>query len=104
MRIYVLGDSISLHYGPYLQARLGGAITTVRKEAEEEALLDLDHPQGRKLQKLSLTHFAQHVRSKRDFLRRNLSRGDVDFQKSCSKNAIIACFGHTSSQLVLTFQ
>jgi lysophospholipase L1-like esterase len=46
MRIYVLGDSISMQYGPYLQACLNGVIEYSRKEGEEEALLDLDNPQG----------------------------------------------------------
>jgi lysophospholipase L1-like esterase len=46
MRIYVIGDSISVHYGPYLQAFLEGTIEYARKEGEEEALLDLDNPQG----------------------------------------------------------
>jgi lysophospholipase L1-like esterase len=46
MRIYVLGDSISIQYGPYLQAYLEGMIEYSRKEGEEEALLNLDNPQG----------------------------------------------------------
>ncbi|MBF0243927.1 MAG: SGNH/GDSL hydrolase family protein [Planctomycetes bacterium] len=46
MKIYVVGDSISIQYGPYLQAYLNGVIDYSRKEGEEEALLNLDHPQG----------------------------------------------------------
>lgn len=46
MKIYVVGDSISIHYGPYLQAYLTGVIAYARKEGEEEALLNLDLPQG----------------------------------------------------------
>ena len=46
MNIYVLGDSISMHYGPYLQAYLDGVMTYSRKEGEEAALLNLDLPQG----------------------------------------------------------
>ena len=46
MHLYVIGDSISLHYGPYLQAYLAGVATYARKEGEEEALLNLDNPQG----------------------------------------------------------
>lgn len=45
-RIYVLGDSISLHYGPHLQACLRGIMDYSRKEGEEEAMLNLDNPQG----------------------------------------------------------
>ena len=46
MKLYVLGDSISIHYGPYLQACLKGVMEYSRKEGEEEALLNLDNPQG----------------------------------------------------------
>jgi len=46
MRIYVLGDSISIQYGPYLQAYLDGVMEYSRKEGEDEALLNLDEPQG----------------------------------------------------------
>ncbi len=46
MKIYVLGDSISIHYGPYLRAYLRDFLEYSRKEGEEEALLNLDHPQG----------------------------------------------------------
>ncbi|MCD8482306.1 MAG: SGNH/GDSL hydrolase family protein [Verrucomicrobia bacterium] len=46
MKIYVLGDSISIQYGPYLEAYLRPKIAYSRKEGEEEALLNLDNPQG----------------------------------------------------------
>jgi lysophospholipase L1-like esterase len=46
MKIYVLGDSISIGYGPFLDAYLNGIIEYSRKEGEEEALLNLDKPQG----------------------------------------------------------
>lgn len=46
MQIYVIGDSISLQYGPYLQANLAGVMGYARKEGEEEALLNLDNPIG----------------------------------------------------------
>ncbi|MFZ4617705.1 MAG: SGNH/GDSL hydrolase family protein [Rectinemataceae bacterium] len=46
MRIYVLGDSISLHYGPYLESYLKGVMGYARKEGGEEAALNLDNPQG----------------------------------------------------------
>ena len=46
MKIYVLGDSISIGYGPFLQGYLKGVIEYSRKEGEEEALLNLDKPQG----------------------------------------------------------
>jgi lysophospholipase L1-like esterase len=46
MDIYVIGDSISIHYGPYLQRYLSGRAGYARKEGTEKALRDLDHPQG----------------------------------------------------------
>lgn len=46
MRIYVLGDSISLRYGPYLERQLSGVMEYSRKGGEEEALLNLDVAEG----------------------------------------------------------
>ena len=46
MKIYVLGDSISIGYGPFLESYLKGMIEYSRKQGEEEALLNLDNPQG----------------------------------------------------------
>lgn len=46
MKIYIIGDSISIHYGPYLKQYLEGMVTYTRKEGETEALLNLDHPIG----------------------------------------------------------
>jgi lysophospholipase L1-like esterase len=46
MKVYVIGDSISLHYGPYLKQYLSGCMDYARKEGETEALLNLDKPQG----------------------------------------------------------
>jgi len=46
MKVYVLGDSISIHYGPYLQEALRGIMDYARKEGVGEALLDLADPQG----------------------------------------------------------
>ncbi len=45
-KVYVIGDSISIQYGPYLEKALRGVMEYGRKEGEEEALLNLDHPQG----------------------------------------------------------
>jgi lysophospholipase L1-like esterase len=44
-RVYVIGDSISIHYGPYLKFYLNGVMKYSRKEGED-ALLDLDNPLG----------------------------------------------------------
>jgi len=44
--VYVLGDSISIQYGPYLEKCLRGLWRYDRKGGEAEALLNLDQPQG----------------------------------------------------------
>ncbi|MFP4052693.1 MAG: SGNH/GDSL hydrolase family protein [Phycisphaerae bacterium] len=44
--VFVLGDSISLQFGPYLQELLAGRYGYARRTGEEEALGDLDHPAG----------------------------------------------------------
>lgn len=46
MKVYVVGDSISIQYGPYLKQYLAGMMDYARKEGEAEALLNLDNPQG----------------------------------------------------------
>lgn len=45
-KLYIIGDSISIQYGPYLQQALQGIMHYARKEGEAEALLNLDNPQG----------------------------------------------------------
>ena len=45
-RLYVIGDSISLHYGPYLEQYLGERFAYARKTAETEARLNLPNPMG----------------------------------------------------------
>jgi lysophospholipase L1-like esterase len=46
LRLYVLGDSISIQYGPYLECYLGEGFSYARKTAEEEAALPVSRPQG----------------------------------------------------------
>ncbi|MGI5868787.1 MAG: SGNH/GDSL hydrolase family protein [Kiritimatiellia bacterium] len=46
MKIHLIGDSISIHYGPYLERDLEGIMTYSRKNGAAEALLNLDKPQG----------------------------------------------------------
>jgi len=46
LSIYVVGDSISIQYGPFIERALGDAVGYGRKEGEAEALLNLDEPQG----------------------------------------------------------
>lgn len=45
-KLYVIGDSISIHYAPYLQAYLIGRMEYSRKKGYEEASLNIDNPQG----------------------------------------------------------
>jgi lysophospholipase L1-like esterase len=44
--VFVIGDSISIQYGPFLEAMLEGRFDFARKSGEEEALRDLDIPRG----------------------------------------------------------
>jgi lysophospholipase L1-like esterase len=44
-RLFVLGDSISIQYGPYLEQYLAGRYHYARKLGTEPALKDLDLPQ-----------------------------------------------------------
>jgi hypothetical protein len=45
-RLFLLGDSISIHYGPFLRNYLEGRCTVRGKEGEREALNNLDVPVG----------------------------------------------------------
>lgn len=45
-RLFVLGDSISIEYGPHLEPMLAGVCRYSRKTGTEEALKNLDIPQG----------------------------------------------------------
>ena len=42
MKIYIIGDSISIQYGPHLEGYLKGVMAYSRKEGVDEALLNLD--------------------------------------------------------------
>lgn len=44
--LFILGDSISVHYGEYLEPLLKGVFEVRRKLGDEEALKDLDVPRG----------------------------------------------------------
>ena len=46
MNVYVIGDSISIHYGPFLKDFLHGVMGYARKEGTEKALRDLNLAQG----------------------------------------------------------
>lgn len=43
-RIFVIGDSISMHYGPHLEAMLAGRFSYARKTGTEPELLALPNP------------------------------------------------------------
>ncbi len=44
--IFLIGDSISVQYGPYLEQYLGSQCRLIRKQGLAEALVDLDRPRG----------------------------------------------------------
>ena len=44
--VFVLGDSISIYYGPHLKRFVAGLLDYDRKRGEEEAIADLDNPVG----------------------------------------------------------
>jgi len=44
--VFVIGDSISIHYGPYLKRMLDGRFAYDRKRELDQALADLDKPVG----------------------------------------------------------
>ena len=46
MLIHLIGDSISIHYSPYLSTYLQQFMHCARRQGEKESLLDLDRPQG----------------------------------------------------------
>ena len=46
MEVFVLGDSISIHYGPYLKKHLDKKFNYDRKRGMDLALKDLDTPKG----------------------------------------------------------
>lgn len=45
-KVFVMGDSVSIHYGPYLKAMIVDKFDYDRKRGIGEALLDLDKPVG----------------------------------------------------------
>ncbi|WP_282936571.1 SGNH/GDSL hydrolase family protein [Paenibacillus sp. RC67] len=45
-RVFVIGDSISIQYGPYLKDMLADRFGYDRKSGEEAALTNLDNPMG----------------------------------------------------------
>jgi lysophospholipase L1-like esterase len=44
--VFVIGDSISIQYGPFLQELIKDDFCYDRKQGEDEALIDLDVPNG----------------------------------------------------------
>lgn len=45
-KLYVIGDSISIHYGPYLEQFLKGFFRYARKTGSEKGVANLDIPEG----------------------------------------------------------
>ena len=46
LKVFVIGDSISMHYGPYLKKSLHGFFEYDRKRDQGQSLADLDNPVG----------------------------------------------------------
>lgn len=44
--LFVVGDSVSIHYGPYLKRMVEDKFNYDRKRGEKQALVDLDKPVG----------------------------------------------------------
>jgi hypothetical protein len=44
--LYIIGDSISVHYAPILEQYLRGVFRCIHREGEQEALRNLDLPMG----------------------------------------------------------
>ncbi len=44
--LFVIGDSISMHYGPYLESFLKNRFVYDRKRAKAGEKTDLDYPSG----------------------------------------------------------
>ena len=45
-RLYIIGDSISIHYGPYLKKYVRGLFLYSRKVGQGKAISNLENPQG----------------------------------------------------------
>lgn len=69
MKIYVLGDSISVHYGPYLEKALAGVATYARKGGPDASGTDRENPADANGGDSNLV---------RQFLAENLSAIDTD--------------------------
>lgn len=67
--LYVIGDSISVHYAPFLERYVAGVFRCIHREGEAEALRNLDLPMG-----------ANAGDSARvlDFVRGKRARGGID--------------------------
>ena len=69
-RILLIGDSISLHYGPYLSNYLSNTAELHTKEGRQLAFSDLDHPVGGNGGDSSMVL---------EYLREREAREDLDF-------------------------
>ena len=45
-KVFVIGDSVSIHYGPYLKRMIEDKFQYDRKRGNAQALIDLDKPLG----------------------------------------------------------
>lgn len=81
-KVFVIGDSISIHYGPYLKQALTGFFKYDRKRDKGESLEDLDNPVGAnggdsKMVLTYLNELYQNKSLKTDYLLLNCGLHDI---------------------------
>lgn len=88
--LYVIGDSISIQYGPHLEKYLAGQLRYQRKNGEAEALLNLNNPVGANGGDSSmvlayLEGLAKSVSFQPNILAINCGLHDIKWDKAASK-------------------
>lgn len=90
--IFVIGDSVSIHYGPYLKQMVKGKFNYDRKRGMNEALVDLDKPIGANGgdSSMVLKYLKEEKlkQTKYDILVINCGLHDIRVDRDSSKNQI----------------
>lgn len=80
-KLFVIGDSVSIHYGPYLKVMLEDKFDYDRKRGMEQALEDLDRPIGANAgdSRMVLEYLEEehHKNTKYDILAMNCGLHDI---------------------------
>lgn len=88
-KIFVVGDSVSIHYGPYLKKMIKDKFEYDRKRGLEQALTDLDRPIGanagdsRMVKEYIIDEY--HKNTKYDILLINCGLHDVRVERESNK-------------------